>query len=321
MKTYELKNDFQTIRFLDTGATIYEWIINDQNFNIVLTNDDTADYLDSKKGFFGSTIGRVTNRIRDGIFSLNDQTYQLNKNFNQNAGHGGPTGFWSRIFDVISHTDESITFQYISKDGEENYPGELTLRVTYELKENELLLSYEATTTADTIVNITNHSYFNLSSIHNILDHELTIDAPYFLEYDAQMAPTGKQLSVMNTALDFTKPTRIGHIIEDPFLQQPITLGIDHHFVFNQPKLTLKGELYTLDIATSYPGVQIYTTNLPSFQKEKYRGPVHKYMGIAIEPQYEIDAINHSNFSNIILKKNEKYQEFISYRITSNNLK
>lgn len=320
MKTIILENDFQKISFLDVGATIYTWEIKPKNNrNIVLSNKLLSDYLDSKTGYLGATIGRVTNRIKNGVFTLDGVEYTLARNFdsNVNAGHGGEAGFWARPFNVAHQTLTKVVFTYESKDGEEGYPGNLHLSVTYELTSKGLSVKYEAESDQKTIVNITNHSYFNLEASQSILNHKLQLDAPYFLPFDELKAVQGIKAPTKGTALDFSQETRIGDIIHDEYLSDPKTEGLDHCLYFGHKKqVILKSSDLELVVKTSYPCVQLYATGFPGPQQLLSGDKVKKYQALAIEPQLAVDAINFPKLGNIILNKGEKYEHFITYELS-----
>ncbi|CCV64554.1 Galactose mutarotase [Alteracholeplasma palmae J233] len=318
MKIYEIKNEYQTLKVLDQGATMYQWLAYEDKKNIILTNKDLKVYDGPRTGFYGNTIGRVANRIKDGKFEIDGKVYQLNRNFAGNhGGHGGPTGFYMRTFDVIKKTDEEIVLRYLSKDGEEGYPGNLTLDVSYKLDKNQLLVTYTATTDKKTPINITNHVHFNLSEENTILNHKLKVSANKFLDTDEFSIPSGQLIDVTNTPLDFRKEVRIGDIIEDPFLQNSSKKGIDHNLVFekNNHTVLLTYKNKSLKMETSYPSLQIYSMNFPSGQMLTRDVIVNKYHGIAFESQYEIDAVNHPEFSNIILKPGETFKQTVTYTL------
>ncbi|HKM29910.1 MAG TPA: aldose epimerase family protein [Bacilli bacterium] len=318
MKKFVLENSFQKITFLNVGATIYSWEIKEKNNrNIVLSNKNLDDYLNSASGFLGATIGRVTNRIKDGQFVLDGVHYQLAKNFDDevNAGHGGPHGFWAQTFTGKKLSKHALEFTYHSKDKEEGYPGNFDLKVRYTLDKQGLHINYKGQSDQKTIANITNHSYFNLEGSKSIHDHSLLMDGPYFLPYDDKKAITGVKAKTAGTPLDFTKLTKLGKIINDPYLTDPKTCGIDHCLYFGaQKKLVLQSADLRLTIKTSYPAVQLYSTGFPGPQ-ELLNGHVVKDQALAIEPQLPVDAINFPNLGNIILEKDEEYSHFIRYEL------
>lgn len=317
MRIFEIKNEYHYLRLLDHGATIFEWLCFSDKTSIILNNDDFEVYKDSTKGYFGSTIGRVANRIKDGTFLLNDVTYNLPKNYiNKHHIHGNPEGFNTKIFDVIYHDNHKIVFRHISPDMHNGFPGEIKLDVTYELIDKTMKMSYEATSSKDTILNITNHMHFNLGD-ETILDHFLEMSADRYLEIDDELIPTGKVLSVSNTPLDFS----VKKSLKDGILplKDTITKGIDHAYIFKNEshkyiKLSFKNKL--LEIKTSYPGTQVYTVNRKFTQKRLGGADIPLYGGVAFECQLDPDGIHHENFNSMILKKDQRYQHYISYTIS-----
>lgn len=321
MKLYTIKNKYQTITLLNIGATIHEWYAFSDNTNIVISNEDLNDYSKHENGYLGNTIGRFANRIKDGKFILNNKEYQVNQNFHgNNHGHGGVDGFYKKEFEVLTHSDELIVFRYLSKDLEENYPGNLELFVTYELIDNKLIITYKAKSDQDTIVNITNHSYFNLcNEEETILNHKLYVPADYFLETDEDLIPTGNLIDLTNKNYDLRK----NKVLKDVLFNEPDfikTSGLDHTFVLNENEgIVLNFKNKSLTVKTSYPTAQIFSGNFVLENKLKNRKMV-KHYGLAIEPQYEPDAINHKNFSNVVLKKDDTYLETIEYTIDEYNI-
>ncbi len=316
MRIYEIKNEYQTLRLLDLGAAIFEWLAFSDKTSIVLNNEDMDVYKDSKAGYFGATVGRVANRIKNGKFTLNNQTYQLaTNNMKKNHLHGGIIGFNLKTFDVIEHTDTKIIFKTVSPDMEEGYPGTLVLYVTYELNENQMQITFDAVTNKDTIVNITNHSHFNLGG-ETILDHELKMNADRYLKTDQLLIPTGEIAQTKGTLLDFSEKRLLGPSIKS--LVDTQFLGIDHAFLFAQdqePSIELSYKNRKLLIHTDYPGTQIYTMNHARTQLRKGGSKVQLFEAVAFECQFEPDAINHPNFSNTVLKPNEIYHHFIAYTL------
>lgn len=315
MKLYTIKNEYQTLVFLNYGASIYQWLAFEDRTNIVITNNNLADYLDPANGYFGSTIGRFANRINQGEFILNDHKYNLDPNFHgNNHAHGGNNGFWRKKFDVVSHDETKIVFRHISNHLEENYPGNLTLDVTYQLDQNKLHLTYDAICDQDTIINITNHSYFNLSKEDSIINHRLYVSSNRILETNQDLIPTGKMVSLEGKSYDLKNSPLIKHTLNHPDLLK--TQGVDLTYMFEEEKkVVLSFNNRRLSISTSYPAVQIFTGNIIFPQEFLDRTKV-KHYGVAIEPQFEPDAINHPHFSDVILKKGQKYFHTIEYEIT-----
>ncbi|CDR31243.1 Aldose 1-epimerase [Acholeplasma oculi] len=316
MHVYEIKNEFQILRLLDHGATIYEWLCFSDKTSIMLNNQDLEIYKDSSRGYFGSTVGRVANRIANASFKINGETYNIPKNnLDKHNLHSGPNAINTVYFDVVSHEPTKIVFKTVSPDMHNGFPGEVTLYVTYELIGKQMKISYDATSTRDTILNITNHGHFNLGD-HTILEHELVTTANRILDVDHELIPTGKLIELTNHPLDFRtkKPLKDGILpLKDTF-----TKGIDHAFLFEEGKkriIELSFKHKKLTIETSYPGFQVYTMNRLFSQKTKDGLDIPVYGGVAFECQIEPDAINHPNFNSSILRKGETYQHFILYTV------
>ena len=317
MKKITLKNEFQTLTILTTGATIHEWRCFGDQRNIVISNEDLNVYKMINMGYFNQTIGRATNRIKDGKFSLNGKDYQLAKNFSGgNHGHGGPTGFSIREFEIVNVSETKVQLKYVSAHMEEGYPGELTLYVTYELMADKFKITFDATTSEDTIVNITNHAHFNLSKEDTILNHEVLVTADHTLEYNDYLITTGKYNPVKNTPFDLNTFKKLSDVILKDEVQH-MTLGLDHAYLFKNDmrKVHLKYKDKNLVIETSYPGVQIYSMNYPVTQKLLDGRVFEQYTGIAFEPQFEPNGINIPHFNQPILRKGEQYHQEILYHI------
>lgn len=316
MKLIKLTNDKQSLTILTLGATIHEWNAFSDQRNIVVSNKNIKDYADPKKGYFNTTVGRVANRIKDGQFELNGIKYQLARNFHgNNHGHGGPEGFFSKNFDIVNETDKSVVLKYVSKDGEEGYPGTLTLFVTYELDGEYVKIIYDATTDSDTIANFTNHAHFNLSHEPTVLNHKVKVSADKILTIDNDLVPTGDYIDVTKTPFDLRTLTNLGDVILDPQVQQ-ITNGLDHAFLFGDKKtIHLRYQDKNLLIETTYPGVQIYSMNHPVNHELLHDRQFEYHAGIAFEPQFEPNAINIPHFNQPVLKKGEQYHQEIIYRV------
>lgn len=315
MKTYTIKNEYQELTILNYGASIYKWNAFKDNTNIVISNLNLEDYINKNDGFLSATIGRVTNRIDQGKFILNDIEYHLEQNFDGNASsHGGFNGFDKRKFELFEHTKTKLVLKYVSKDLEGGYPGELELFVTYSLNNNEMLLSYDATSNKDTIVNLTNHAYFNLSNDEpNILNHEIEAGITKTLETNQYLVPSGNIINTKGTVLDFTNKKSLNEITFNELVLNKSD-GLDHAFLFNENErfVNLSFNNKLLRIETTYPGMQIYT------MQNKVNQPLlnrtyEKYIGIALEAQYEPNAINIPSFNSVILRKDDKYHEEIKY--------
>jgi aldose 1-epimerase len=323
-------------RIISYGATLQALLLPDnagRSADVVLGYDDLADYV-AKPQFFGSTVGRYANRIAGARFALDGKTYRLAANNGPNALHGGTKGFdkvvWT-ITEVKSGPVASVTLTYTSRDGEEGYPGTLTSTVTYSLDENRTLTtSYEARTDKPTIVNLTNHSLFNLAGVpanRGILDHRLTVNADTYTPVDATLIPTGELRSVDGSPFDFRRSTVIGARIRDASdTQIAIGRGYDHNFVLRggvtaTPKLAARVEDpvsgRVLELYTTEPGVQVYTGNfLDGTTTGKSRVVYRQGDGLALEPQKYPDSPNQTAFPSARLDPGETYRQTSYYRFS-----
>jgi aldose 1-epimerase len=319
MRTYILKNKNKVEAHLLTyGATLSSLKIplkNGKNIDVVLGFDSLENY---KKSFdisgapyYGATVGRFAGRIKDGKFSVNGEEYQLFLNNNGNSLHGGLSGFAQKKWQIVSQSvneNPSITFRYTSPSLEENYPGTLIVDVTYTLTErNEFIIAYSATSSEDTIINLTHHSYFNLDGQDGSVENqELFVNANQLVETDANNIPTGKLIDLEHHAFDFRKPKKCPTHIDNTFVV------VDNDKVC--ATLSSKKNEIKMDVITSQPGVHIYVGG--SCQAElsgKNNVKYHALSGICFETQNFPDAPNHDNFPSAILRKGEKYHHKTTY--------
>jgi aldose 1-epimerase len=315
------------VRAIEFGAIIVSLRVPDRagrSADVVLGYDTLAEYVSKNTPYLGGVVGRYANRIAKGRFTLDGQEYKLATNNGPNHLHGGVKGF-----DKVAWTGEpvqgpdgpGVALTYTSRDGEEGYPGTLKARVTYTLNDrNELTVDYHATSDKPTHVNLSQHSYFNLSGgDRSILDHELTIDADRFTPVDETLIPTGDLAPVPGTPLDFRKPTAIGARINDKHVQLLRGRGYDHNFVLNKPKgsaeLTHAARLAdpvsgrTLDIGTTEPGVQFYSGNFLDGTIKGKNGRVYaQRWGLCLETQHFPDSPNRPNFPSTILRPGAEYR-------------
>ena len=316
----EMKNDDITVVVSNYGCTIIKVLMKDKDDNVddvVLGYDDFSDYQ-TKDAYLGALVGRTANRIGKGKFSLNGQTYSLPINNGPNCLHGGIRGFSHQIFDY-KIVDNSIEFSYLSKDGEEGYPGNLKFKAIYTLDKETLTIQYLATSDKDTIINITNHSYFNLSGAkEDIYNHQLLVHSNKYACIDSDGLPTGKYNEVKGTPFDFNTMTKIGDVIDCDDEQIKLGAGFDHPFIFNQYKDQV--ELFhettgrKLTVCTTLPGAQIYTANYLDGRIGKYGISYPRRFAVCIETQNLPDAINIEEHPTTILKKGETYDETTSYK-------
>ncbi len=318
--TIENKNNIM-VKMINYGGTIIEILVPDREGNvenIVLTYRNIEDYIENP-AYFGATIGRTSGRIADGRFTLDDRVYELNKNYGVNQGHGGSTGFSFRIWDYkIKEIDQGTTveFSYLSKDMEENYPGNLQVKVKYTLKNsNELVIEYEGETDKNTICNLTNHSYFNLSGDYKrkITEQFLQVSSHSFLELNSNQIPTGEFIDVKETPMDFNSLKLIERDIKNNYDQLTMTNGYDHTWILDKSEnqIIMYDEISgrKMIINTTYPSVVIYSYNFPKNEKLKTGKTGSKHDGICFETQYEPNGINNDRLNSARLNSGEKYYE------------
>jgi aldose 1-epimerase len=297
--------------------------------DIVLGYDALDGYL-AKTPYFGSIVGRYGNRIAKGRFKLDGKEYKLAVNNGENHLHGGLKGFDKVVWEaqeLQSDGGVGLQLRYLSKDGEEGYPGNLSTTVVYTLtNDNELKIQYSATTDKKTVVNLTNHTYFNLAGAGDILQHELTIFADRFTPVDKNLIPTGELKSVKGTPLDFTQSTAIGARIAQPDEQLKLAGGYDHNFALNHDpgSLALAARVYepttgrVLEAYTTEPGTQFYTGNFLDGSITGKGGQVYqKRSGFCLETQHFPDSPNQPNFPSTALEPGKKYETTTVYKFST----
>jgi aldose 1-epimerase len=315
------------IKATNYGGIITSIVVPDRNGrpgDIVLGFDDLQAYVKDSP-YFGAIVGRYGNRIAKGHFALDGHTYTLAVNNGPNHLHGGLKGFDK----VIWHAEPlagstGLVLSRRSPDGEEGYPGNLDVRVTYRLTDdNRLVIDYHATTDKATPVNLTQHSYFNLAGEGDVLGHELTIDADRYTPVDANLIPTGELAPVEGTPFDFRKSTAIGARIDTPNLQLKNAGGYDHNWVLNRKGtgLQLAARVVepktgrTLEVSTTQPGLQFYSGNFLDGTLKGKGGRVYvKHAGLCLETQHFPDSPNHPDFPSTILRPGEQYDTQTVFR-------
>ena len=315
------KNGMQAT-IIDYGATITSLMVpleNGELIDVVLGFDNLEKYLESyslsNAPYFGATIGRYAGRINNGAFILNDTTYFLNKNNNNHSIHGGIVGFSQKKWGVETITggeNPSITMSLLSPANEENYPGDLSVSLTYTLSEdNELQLEYNATTTADTIINLTNHSYFNLNGHDSsVADQEIIVNSDKILEATSENIPTGNVLDLLNHPFNFRTPANCPPNIDDSFV---IETKNDIAAALYSPTNGLRMTVYT-----NQPSVHVFVGgNCSDKIKGKEEASYHALSGICFEAQNYPDAPNQNTFPNSILRKEDKYHHKTTYKFQS----
>lgn len=298
--------------------------------DVVVGFKNVQEFINSTEPYFGATIGRVGNRIANGKFTLDGKAYYLFANNGPNTLHGGKKGFQFVVWDAIQPNDSSLVLSYLSKDGEEGFPGNLKVTVYYSLNNsNEVVMKYEATTDKKTVVNLTNHAFFNLNGegSGSINNHLLQINADSYTPVDATLIPTGKIDPVAGTAFDFTKPTRIGARLDTVGnMQLRYGKGYDHNFVLrnnNSNQLnnaaTVVGDIsgIVMEIRTTEPGLQFYGGNFMQ-SKNSFKGGSKDDFRTAfcLETQHFPDAPNQPSFPSIVVEPGKKYQSSSVYKFS-----
>ncbi len=331
---YLLKNKSgMQISIITYGGIITSWTAADKNgdYKEIVLGYNTLEEYETETPYFGALIGRYGNRIAKGRFSLNDTTYALAINNGVNHLHGGVKGFDKVVWEaetMSSATEASLVLKYLSEDMEEGYPGNLATTVTYTLNDNdELEVKYEASTDKTTIVNLTQHSYFNLSADFNqtVLDHELTINADAFIPVDETLIPLGNLSEVSQTPFDFRASKRIGKDIKEENIQLRNGLGYDHCWALNDQDKGMRfaasayepvsGRL--LEVFTDEPGIQFYSGNfLDGSLPSKSGGVYEQRTGFCLETQHYPDTPNQKNFPSVVLHPNEKYESQTTFNLS-----
>ena len=298
--------------------------------DIVLGFDTLDEYLKGHP-FFGALTGRYANRIAKGRFTLNGVEYKLAVNNGENHLHGGIKGFDKVVWkarQVPAKDGVALELTYLSKDGEEGYPGNLSIIVVYSLTDkNELKIDYSATTDKDTVINLTNHSYFNLAGqgSGDILSHQMMINAKSFTPVDSTLIPTGELRSVKDTPFDFAQPTAIGARVNQDDEQLKFGQGYDHNFVINgqtgilrqAAKVSDPATGRVMEVLTTEPGVQLYIGNFLTELKGKGGKVYNKRYGFCLETQHFPDSPNKPSFPSTVLKKGGKYQTTTVFRFSA----
>lgn len=316
-----MKNNQLEVVVSNYGCTIVKVLMKDKEGHVddvVLGYDDFSCY-GKWDAYLGALVGRIANRIKKGHFTLNGEEYTLAVNNGPNHLHGGIKGFSYQVFDYDIKDDQTIEFHYLSKDGEEGYPGNLDFKAIYTLEGDSLKVRYLASTDKDTIINITNHSYFNLSGKkENIYNHFLQVKADEYACIDQDGLPTGEFCDVEGSPFDFREGALIGERIEADDEQLKLGKGFDHPFIFNtkenQVILTHEASGRRLTVSTTLPGAQIYTANYLDGRLGKYGQHYYERDAVCIETQNLPDAIHIEKEPTTILRKGETFDEMTSYK-------
>nr|XP_060610501.1 galactose mutarotase [Anolis sagrei ordinatus] len=323
VEKFLLTSDAVKVEIISLGCIITALETKDRDgkfADIVLGFDRLEGYI-QKNPYFGAVVGRVANRIAKGKFVVEGREYHLALNNGPNSLHGGIKGFDKAVW-TPEVLPEGVRFFRISPDGEEGYPGELKVWVTYTLKNAELTIHYRAQSSKTTPVNLTNHSYFNLAGqgSPSIYDHEFTIDADSYLPVDETQIPTGEVASVEGTAFDLRKPVELGRHLQKFHLS-----GFDHNFCLKQakePRFCARayhpssGRM--IEVYTTQPGIQFYTGNFLDGKLKGKGGHVYpKHSGFCLETQNWPDAVNQAHFPNVLLHPGEEYSTTTSFKFSA----
>ena len=318
---YELRSVRLHAEVSDYGAKLTRLIVPNkegERKDVVLGFATEEDWR-TKETYFNAIIGRCANRIKDGRFTLDGKQYQLPINNGTNSLHGGVHGFNEKEWTVLEHDEKHIVLYYRAADGEEGYPGNLDVWVTYELSEEALTISYKAQTDAPTLVNFTNHAYFNLEGEQSpsVREHVLQVNADYYTPFDETACPTCEILPVAGSPMDFREAVRVGDRIDDAFFAPG--RGIDNNWVLPEAEGLQKAAVVsadgrTMEVYTTCPALQVYTGNWveENIGKSGARYCVHN--SICLETQNCPDAINHANFPSPVLRPGEVFEQQTVYR-------
>ena len=313
---YTISNDGLTAQISDFGATLVRLYV--QAEDVVLGFDDANAYLNSTT-YFGATVGRNANRIGGAAFALNGETVQLPQNEKTNNLHSGPDSYAYRLWQVEEYKENAIVFSLHSPHGDQGFPGAADIRVTYALEENALSITYEAVSDADTVFNLTNHSYFNLAGHHRpelAMGQTLQLNASYFTPSDAESIPTGEKRSVADTPMDFRSPKPIGRDVDLDYECLHLQGGYDHNFCLDGSLAAILCDPVSgrkMEITTDCPGIQFYSGNFLQGERGKdgisycYRG------GVALETQYYPNAVNNPQWPQPIVKAGATYRSQTKY--------
>ena len=324
---YKMKNDAgMEVQVSDFGATLVNVTVLDQDKNpveVVLGYEDAAGY-ENGTAAIGAIVGRNANRIGGACVTINGIDYKLAENDGKNNLHSGPDVYQKRMWRVVENGDDHVTFLLHSPDGDQGYPGALDMKVTYTLdEENGLTIHYEAVPDQDTVINMTNHSYFNLNGHKSgsVLHHRMQLLSDAFTPADAQSIPTGEVCSVDGTPMDFRSTKELGAEIDAAYEQLLLGNGYDHNWVLkNEGRFDKVAEVtgyesgIVMEVWTDRPGVQVYTANFLENEAGRNGAVYQKRDAVCLETQNYPDAIHQKNFPEAICKKGETYDTKTAYR-------
>lgn len=331
---YTLKNkNGMVAKITNYGGKIVQLLVPDRNGKLgdVVLGYESLDQTMKGQASMGCVVGRYANRIGKGKFSLDGVDYQLSINNGVNHLHGGTTGTRFQVFDALQIDEKTLQLTYNFKDGQDGYPGNCMLKAVYQLTDNnELVLTYDAVTDKDTIVNFTNHAFWNLAGAGNgtVLNHEVTLNADCFTPVDDTLITTGEIRSVKGTAMDFTTPHKIGERINGSYEQLKYGPGYDHNFVLNKQEgqnMTFAARVYEptsgriMEVYTTEPGIQFYSGNFLDGKKDIGKaGKSYEYRGaFCLETQHYPDSPNKANFPSVVLKPGQWFSSTSIYKFSA----
>jgi len=339
---YTLKSESgMEVCITNLGGRVVSLMVPDRDGNltdVVLGYDNVAQYADrvGSPSDYGASIGRYANRISKHSFQIGDETYELVANDGDNCLHGGPTGWQYQVYEVVDYTGANLTLKMVSPDGDNGFPGEVTAYTTYRIQDNTLDITWEATTDKETVINQTNHCYFNLNGKFEEVgtNMELYVNADNFTPSDAKYIPTGEILPVEGTPFDFRQPRVLAEVVDDTTFEQIKNAGgVDHNFCLNTYKdgkgddTQVAASLYSpetgilLEVFTNEPGIQVYTGNFQGVGRDadilrKHGLKYPKHVSVCLESQKYPDTPHHPEWPTANLKPGEKYYSHCAYKFS-----
>jgi aldose 1-epimerase len=314
------------LHLVDLGATVHRIVVTGGDGvrrDVALGHPTVAAYL-AAHDYLGASVGRYANRIRGGAFTIDGNPVVITPNDRSNALHGGPEGFDRRIWQILDATPTSALLRLVSPDGDQGFPGELTVDALFEVDQNTISITYQATTDAPTVINLTQHTYFNLGgdAAGSVDGHELTVHAQAIIPVDGTGIPLTERLPVTGTPFDLRRPTRLAGPLRSAHEQVVLSGGIDHNYVLDGSGLRDVAELScaatatTLTLATDQPGLQVYVGNFLDGPPARHGGRYRQGDGIALEPQLFPDTPNRPDFGSAVLRPGERYRARCVWRFT-----
>ncbi|MDO4501225.1 MAG: aldose epimerase family protein [Erysipelotrichaceae bacterium] len=312
---YTLENDVLKIDISSIGCTIVKYIDKKTNTDIVLGFETEKEYLEKGACHFGACVGRCANRIKDARFTLNGEEYHLTDNDGGNTLHSGSADLSFKDYELVEYTKDKLSLKTVDEDGHGGFPGNLEVIITYELKDNELTVSFEGESDKDTIFNFTNHSYFNLNGKGDILNDELRVYTDKLNLANANVA-SEEVINVRGTSFDFLDYKKIGDNLKlnHPNLSNG---GIDHNYYFenmdDKKTASYRNDKLELEVYSDMPGMQVYTANYVDNVEGKYNQLYQKFGGICFESQFCPNSINYDKFIKPVLNKNTRVKHYIRF--------